>query len=215
LEEQGTIVDISFLHPFVHDAIEMKSLPISSMIFSFNLCLKTVRTSCFRRSIGNLTKRDSANHDDEQQQVQLTNSEEHFGKAKDNIIHTLDQVEKKVLYVAEQMIHDEVDILFGKDHGSRRRAAIKKTAFDSGRGASSSEEQQQQQPQKSLFPNNRPPSKFFYRTMPETKPFSKNKMTVDVKATTNIPLEPKVLPHSPFLDIMESYAENCHAQFGY
>lgn len=184
----------------------MKLLPISSIIFSFNPCLKTVRTSCFRRSIGNLTKRDSANHD-EQQEVQLTNSEEHFGKAKDNILHTLDRVEKKVLYVAEQMIHDEVDILFGKDHGSRhRRAAIKKTAFDSGRRASSEEEQRQQQ--KSLFPNNRPP-------MHETKPFSKNKMTVDVKATTNVPFEPKVLPHSPFLDIMESYAENCHAQFGY
>jgi hypothetical protein len=157
----------------------------------------------FRRNFGNLTNKKKNNSNSSHDEVRLTNSEDNFGKAKDNLLHTLDQVEKKVLRVAEQVIHDEVDVLFGKDHGSGRAGAtIKKTS-------SSVKKQQQPQP---IFPMK--PRKFSYRTDPEANPLPNHKMTMDVKAT-NVPCEKKFLPHSPFLDLMESYAENCHAQFGF
>jgi len=130
------------------------------------------------------------------EEVGLTNSEDNFGKAKDNILDTLDKVEKNVLRVAEHLIHDEVDILFGKDHGS----AIK----DSNDGD-----------ENAFFHHTNKPRKFSYRDVPsENNHFPNKKMTMDVKVA-NAPFENKILPHSLFLDFMESYAENCHAQFGY
>jgi len=51
------------------------------------------------------------------QTSKLTNSQDNFGRAKDNLFHTIEEVEKKAIHIAENLVHDEVDVLFGKDHG--------------------------------------------------------------------------------------------------
>ncbi len=45
------------------------------------------------------------------------NTNDDFDAAEENIFRAVENVERKVINFAESMVRDEVDILFGKDHG--------------------------------------------------------------------------------------------------
>ena len=120
--------------------------------------------------------------------VALTNSQDNFGKVKDNLFHAIEEVEKKALHVAEQLVHDEVETLFGKDHGH----VIHDEKFSQ------------------IHPE---PIKPARARNASTTPSEKHKMTKYAKSTD--PHETTELPQGNFLDFMENYANNCHSQFGY
>jgi len=40
-----------------------------------------------------------------------------FDRALESLFNAVERAEKRVINVAEMLLHDEVDILFGKDHG--------------------------------------------------------------------------------------------------
>eukprot|EP01083_Nonionella_stella_P019367 53843_1 len=40
-----------------------------------------------------------------------------FDRAEENLFHAVEKIEKVAICIAHDMVHDEVDILFGKDHG--------------------------------------------------------------------------------------------------
>eukprot|EP01083_Nonionella_stella_P019366 53842_1 len=41
-----------------------------------------------------------------------------FERAEENLFHAVEKIEKVAIHIAHDMVHDEVDILFGKDHGN-------------------------------------------------------------------------------------------------
>eukprot|EP01083_Nonionella_stella_P305657 1067151_1 len=41
-----------------------------------------------------------------------------FDRAEENLFHAVEKIEKVAICIAHDMVHDEVDILFGKDHGN-------------------------------------------------------------------------------------------------
>lgn len=52
-------------------------------------------------------------------QVSVDDSVHHdFDHAERSIFHTIESAEKAILRVASNLIHDEVEVLFGADHGS-------------------------------------------------------------------------------------------------
>jgi hypothetical protein len=123
-------------------------------------------------------------------QTKLTPSnQDNFVRVKDNFLHAIVDVEKKALRIAENLVHDEVNILFGKDHGH----AIHDEKIN---------------PQ---------PIKPVSARLTSTSSISKkNKVAMDVQATTGTHLrEKEEPPHALFLDFMENYADNCHYQFGF
>lgn len=136
-----------------------------------------------RRGKGNLADKD-LNVDT------LTNSQDNFGRAKNNLFHAIEEVEKKALHVAEQLVHDEVDILFGKDHGQPIH---------------------DEKMQKTDLELIKPVKVRRLSTTPSTR---KIKMTTEYVKSTH-PHETTELPHGNFLDFMENYANHCHSQFGY
>lgn len=100
-----------------------------------------------------------------------------YEMAEEKIFRTLESVEKKAFGVAETLIHDEVDILFGKDHG---HAIHDDRTIKSVQPATSR------------------------RSM--RVPFKNHKETMDVKNTHE--LKKVELPHTSFLDFMETYARD-------
>lgn len=119
--------------------------------------------------------------------VDQTNNQDNFGRVKDNLLHAIVDVEKKALRIAENLVHDEVNILFGKDHG----LAIHDEKID---------------PQ---------PIKPVSARLTPTSSRKKNKVAMEVKATGTHLREEEEPPHALFLDFMENYADNCHYQFGF
>ncbi|GFH47561.1 predicted protein [Chaetoceros tenuissimus] len=120
----------------------------------------------FGRRVGNHKKVD---------ETKLTNSQDNFGRAKRSFIHAIEDVEKKAIKLAENMIHDEVDVLFGKDHGHHEDDKEVKTVSTVN------------DPIKSRSP-------------PLVPAVERKK---------------KEIPHSLFLDFMESYAADSYSHFGY
>jgi len=121
-------------------------------------------------------------------QTKLTSNQDNFGRVKDNLLHAIVDVEKKALRIAENLVHDEVNILFGKDHGH----AIHDEKIDP-------------QPIKPVSA----------RLTPTSSISKKNKVAMEVKATGTHLREKEEPPHALFLDFMENYADNCHYQFGF
>ena len=94
---------------------------------------------------------------------------------------------------AEHLVLDEVDILFGKDHGhaihDERTISIEDSnESESFRGRRGS------------------------RMIPSI-PFTRKKATVDVKASSGEKQKKKEQPkHSALVDLLDSYAESCNQQ---
>lgn len=58
----------------------------------------------------------SKKHKKVQEVASTTSPLEDYEKAEEKIFKTVEKVEKKAFGIAESLLHDEVDILFGKDH---------------------------------------------------------------------------------------------------
>ena len=111
--------------------------------------------------------------------------------AEEKIFRAIENVERKIVNTAEHLVLDEVDILFGKDHGhaihDERTISIEDSnESESYRGRRGS------------------------RMIPSI-PFTRKKATVDVKASSGEENKKKEQPkHSALVDLLDSYAESCN-----
>ena len=116
-----------------------------------------------------------------------------YEAAEEKIFRAIENVERKIVDTAEHLVLDEVDILFGKDHGhaihDERTISIEDSnESESFRGRRGS------------------------RMIPSI-PFTRKKATVDVKASSGEKQKKKEQPkHSALVDLLDSYAESCNQQ---
>mmetsp|Transcript_22594 Transcript_22594/g.33068 ORF Transcript_22594/g.33068 Transcript_22594/m.33068 type:complete len:190 (+) Transcript_22594:72-641(+) len=156
-----------------------------NFMFSFKKDLETFgvlksNDNMVKKSNG--TKKEKTKQIKTVQQVATTPSKimdiDDFERAQEDIFHAVESVEKAVLDVAEKMLHDEVEILFGKDHGHDIHENLRGVQSVSAKGAHK--------------------AKSATRTNKQHK-----KKTVEVKTeegTQDMSVD--------FFDLMEHYAEN-------
>ena len=118
--------------------------------------------------------------------VKADNIDDDYERAEKKIFRVVETVEKKAIDIAGDLIQDEVDILFGKDHGH----AIHDERIVS----------YKQQPAKFVKATN---------TMLPSK--KKQKMTMEM--TPKKETKKTELPHSTFLDFMETYAKQGNVMY--
>lgn len=116
--------------------------------------------------------------------IKTKNLLDDYEVAEEKIFNAVEKVEKVAVDVAESLVHDEVDVLFGKDHvHSIRDGKTISLKLDAPVRA-----------RRSI-----------------RMPFGVRKSMKNVKVTDKSSQEKKnELPHNQFLDFMDTYAEHCH-----